>query len=287
MYVVSQRAPRTSARSRPGRRALLGGLACLTALALSAGRAHAQGQPTFRGSTYEPFSGQIVVSLKTTQPRVKYKTLGNVNIRPGLDRAWSRVRGPLTNLLRQELGKGGRWNGQTAYNINVQLASRGQLKAMAFGSVGVQYILKGNRVTLTMTTPTIFGSWADPRFSIDFDVTLTLAVQARVGAPLKVTTASASVNAGRPQGANLSGDVLVAANSIISFFGGPDFLGRIQSQINARQFDASGQVNAALGPVNAAVSRLRLPNLSIIPYYNPTSQRLEIIFVQEQPQIPR
>src|SRR5690348_13386361 len=123
----------SSAVSQRARRAALGGLAALAALTLSAGRAHAQGQPVFRGSTFEPFSGQIVVALKTTQPTVKWKTLGNLNIRPGLDRAWSKVRGPLANVLRKELGKGGRWNGQTAYNIDVQLAGRGQLKAMAFG----------------------------------------------------------------------------------------------------------------------------------------------------------
>jgi hypothetical protein len=276
-------APQPPLRAPKRFRALLSGLACLAALALSAGRAHAQGDLTFRGSTYEPFSGQIIVNLKTTQPTVKWKTLASVNIRPALDRAWSRVRGPLANLLRKELGKGGRWNGQTAYNIDVQLASRGQLKAMAFGSVGVQYILKGNRVTLTMTTPSIFGSWADPRFSIDFDLILTLNVQAQVGAPLKVNTASASVNAGRPQGANLSGDVLVAANNLISFFGGPDFLGRVQSQINARQFDAAGQVNAALAPVNSALTRIRLPNLSMIPYFDQARQRLYIQLVQEVP----
>jgi hypothetical protein len=277
MFVSSP--PRS--RNRGRFRVLLGGLA---ALVLFAGRSQAQ-DFSFRGSTYEPFSGRIILNLKKTQPKVQWTTLAQVNIRPGLDRAWSKVRGPLTNLLRQELGKGGRWNGQTAYNIDVQLAKQGQLKAMAFGSVGLQYILKGNRVTLTMTTPSIFGSWADPRFSIDFDLILTLNVQAQVGAPLKVNTASASVNAGRPQGANLSGDIAVAAANIVRFFGGPDFLGRVQSQINARQFDAAGQVNAALAPLSTALSRIRLPNLTIIPYFDQAGQRLYIQLVQQAPVI--
>jgi hypothetical protein len=260
----------------------LGGLACLATTILTPGRGSADGGQTLRGESFAPFSGEIAVILKQTMPKEQWLTLARVNVKPSVDNAWAKARGPLINQLKQELGKPRRWDGQTAYQIDLNLAQLGELQGRAFGSVGLRYVLRGNSVAFTMTTPTVFGKSADPRFVIDFDLILTVEMQVSLDAPVKVTSATVEVNASEPRGGNLVGDLVKAVAQIGHFFGGPDLVGQVRSRINAIHVNVANQIGGLLADMAPSLSKLNLPNLTLRPYFDVQGQRFYFALTQEK-----
>jgi hypothetical protein len=246
---------------------------------LTAGRVSAADPPTLRGATFEPFSGEIVVTLKQSTPTVRWQTLTTTNIKPLLDDKWSKARGGLTNLLKQELSKPGRFSGQTLRNVEVNLGQRIELQAQGFGSVGLRLIVRGNRVGFNIGSPPF-----DPHFHIDFDLVFTVFAQLSLDAPT-ISSATVNVNASQPQPDNFVGGVVKGIADIAHFFGGPDLAAQVQNQINGMQFDVKGVLDNALNAVKPALAKLRLPNLNVRPLFDKPSQRLYLVLSQDPPTV--
>src|SRR5262245_26850840 len=120
MQRVPEVVVREPRRARRPWRVLLAGSACLLALGLAAVPAAAQ-------SSFPPapFSGEIVVK-KTTRLGGPGTPLASVNVAPVIVKGWARARALLVQDLVKELGRPGRWRGQTASAIDVRLAGRGE-----------------------------------------------------------------------------------------------------------------------------------------------------------------
>jgi hypothetical protein len=150
-------------------------------------------------------------------------------VQPYLTRFLDAYRPQAVQALKAELGRRGRWDGQTAYNMDVRLAKRGQLYAQNL-SLNLRYVLPNNWVTFSMTTPTVFGSSLDPRFTVTFDLVLTVSVSNA----LQATGVQVQVQNAHIQGANLIGDLATAVNDFLHFLGGSDFRKALEGQIDAQ-----------------------------------------------------
>jgi len=120
------------------------------------------------------------------------------------------------------------------------------------GPTALQVVLDipGNNVELKTTTPTVFGSYADPSFRIGFKLLVTLAARAQVGAPnLAVDQAVVRVSNASVHGTNASGTL---TETVADFFGHGSFSRSITDKVNQSQ-DVRVRIQHA---INAAMSRL-------------------------------
>ncbi len=227
-----------------------------------------------------PFSGQIVVVRKNPGAAPGWQEFGAVNIGGRLEQVWKAKHGTAEALLREELGQAKRWNGQTAYDLSVSLADRGQLYARVFPPE-IIYVLPGNSARFHMTSPTIFGKPFDPKFHIDFD--LELVINLDLGRSPQVGSARAVVTNARLRGANVSGTVGLAVTDLVKFLGNDTLRQKLQERINGRGADLSDQIGRDLGQLAGSLPPLT-PNMYLHPIYDRSRNRL-LIEIYESNQI--
>ena len=130
-----------------------------------------------------------------------------------LQRVINENRGRFENDIKAELGKGDLVRkGVTLYNINFRL---GNPNFRFITASNFDYRLNGNYLYCKSTTPTVFGSYADPAFEIHFDVALTGTLIVPPGARPHVERVIASVPRLLVKPRNASGGVVT---SVVRFF---------------------------------------------------------------------
>ena len=144
--------------------------------------------------------------------------------------------------------------------IDCQLNASADLQALP-GANG-QIVLR-----LSVPTNKVFASAEidlvpDPRFSVDFDLQLdlTLAATSDPHRLLRVTKADVHVANAHIDSQNFIGDVLEAANLLVSFIGGPDFMRQAERALEKPAINIVQRANDALPPVNA---QLKLPAMMV------------------------
>ncbi len=115
----------------------------------------------------------------------------------------------------------------------------------------VVYTITGNYLELTTTTPTAFGSYGDPRFSVSFNTTLTAKISVPTQtAPLSVQSVIGSISNAQLDSHNLPADLIQDLASVIAFFGGPNFQAMGQDALDSTSVNLTSYVNSALGQLN-------------------------------------
>lgn len=171
--------------------------------------------------------------------------------RDALNAAWSAARGPLCDQITQQAGVAdGAGKGYTLYNIVCKLAPAGVLflddASGTTGAIDLTFDVPHNYIEATTTQPTVFGAYADPRFSLTYEIALHLRIDL---ANLKVLGVDyAAINASKPDSHNASADVLKALDALL------------QSGI-LRQARAAVQQSGSLDvdAINAALQRAGNP----------------------------
>jgi LGFP repeat len=108
--------------------------------------------------------------------------------------------------------------------ITPHCSFRADVATMGSGSVRVQTYLPDNSFTFHVTTPSVLGSWADPAFSITFDVGATAMVSAP-NSPVGTFSAGPArvwMSNVRLDSHNVTGDVALALKSAYQFVTGTD-----------------------------------------------------------------
>jgi hypothetical protein len=119
------------------------------------------------------------------------------------------------------------------------------------GAFVVVYTITGNYLELTTTTPTVFGSYGDPRFSVLFNSTLTATIALPTQtAPLAVKSVTGSISGAHLDSHNLPADLIQDLASVVAFFGGPNFQAMAQNVLDAQNINLTSYVNTALGQLN-------------------------------------
>lgn len=174
--------------------------------------------------------------------------------------AWDELRPQLRTTLTTRLGKGDLvGDGYTLYDIDVQLCAdvlQSTVQRTPEGDLAVNVVIGRSVVIATSTTPTVLGSWADPRFSVDFGISLRYLVDIPpVAAPMSVTGfEDLRITGPHADSQNLPGDVVflvVRAVELVTGFSLDGTLAELLSQV-----DLAGTANSSLGALNAAVERL-------------------------------
>ena len=135
-----------------------------------------------------------------------------------LNMVWSAVRAPLCDQIVAQAGVAdGAGRGYTLYDINCKLAARGVLfmrdASGTTGAIDLTFEVPHNYFEATTTQPTKAGSWADPRFSLTYEILLHLRVDP---VHLKVLAADyAAINPGRPESHNVAADLLIPIDDLL------------------------------------------------------------------------
>ena len=164
---------------------------------------------------------------------------------------WRQSREQTCEQLKADLGKGDKFaRGVTLYNITCTLGEQGTLTLESGGSSPrFKYVVPGNYLEFTSTQPTVFGSYADPRFSIAYDlhVRFQVAIQ-HTDPPLRVLSAVGEVVNARADSHGFVGDVV---KLVVDLFTGPGFSNLVANHISGPRVNLTNTINAQLGPINA------------------------------------
>lgn len=195
----------------------------------------------------EPFSGRVVIlnRMKGPIPSLGRKRIGAVSVTLPIERAWQAARPVLTDVLLRAANERDIGGGFRTSRNELYLAETGTLYIGVDGQgFTLRYVLAGNNLKTSLRVP--FQTPSDPRFSVNFDAEVTIDVDRSGSGGIVAGPARVKLNVSRPTGANLTGDLVVASNSLVKFLSGKDFIGEGVSTLNSQRFALSTPVNFEL-----------------------------------------
>jgi hypothetical protein len=229
---------------------------------------------------YLSFPGDIllgITSAESSQRRQAWEAI----LQTGAQAAWNQARPQFLQALPGLLGRGNLVGpGWTLYEPVLRLSDqirlgRGHGAASVAGEIPMQLRLGPNLLIAKSTTPSVFGSWVDPKFSVDFGIVIDFSI---IIVPqrmlLSIQVGSAHVTGpdcvGDPHfdSQNAPADVAKALAGVVSpFFGGPDYLQMVESLVGQQDF--AGVLNQALQPVNDALGQLAAEGMGGLAVFFP------------------
>src|SRR5262249_39374400 len=147
--------------------------------------------------------------------------------------------------------------------------------------INVRASLPRNVVLFNVTTPSILGRWADPRFSLDFDLNAStdIRIPATTAGGLSVGPTRLRVANMKLDSQNASGDIARALAQIWSVFSGQDLIGSL-TRDRSFNFD---EIGFSLGEISRVLAA-QGGGLYIVPYLDP---RTHLLTLQATERLPR
>lgn len=139
--------------------------------------------------------------------------------------------------------------GVSIYNSNVRLGNISQQQVVAgpgSNQVSVVILITGNDAEFKTTTPSIFGSYADPSFRVGFNLTVNLKVSTLTN-QIQVDDISANISNANIRGSNLTGTLV---ETFADFFTKGGFSRDVVSNINrgySVKNDLASSIKSAIG----------------------------------------
>jgi hypothetical protein len=185
---------------------------------------------------------------------------------------WNRNRGRLEQLVETLVGsvnRSGRLpKGVTIVRQKARLSS-GCAAVASYdpSAININIKLPRNTLLFNVTTPSVFGQYADPRFSIDFDVSASAKIMlpSTIGQGLALGPLAVAVFNVKPDSQNLTGDLAIAVLKVVEYFSGRDFTAEFTKDRLFR-FDS---IKADLGRFRTALAGLR-KTPKVVAGYDPT-----------------
>lgn len=121
--------------------------------------------------------------------------------------------------------------GYNIHRVNVNLATPDfRWTASGPGRIVANILLPGSNAKFLVTTPTVFGSHADPAFRVGFDIAADVTISvANAEPPVRVGDINARISNASVHGANATGTI---TESVADFFTRGGFSAKITSEIN-------------------------------------------------------
>lgn len=167
--------------------------------------------------------------------------------------AWNQQRDVVCQEITAVVSKpDGFGKGVSGYSVNCAMAETGEFHAFP-GSGPNQarftFKLAGNTLDFTTTTPTVLGSYADPRFRTSYDILVTIQAVIQNGAPLlKVTQAIGQIQNPHVAPGNFAADILTSVSAFV-VKGGLE--GVISKSVAGQKLNLTGRINSSLAQANA------------------------------------
>lgn len=219
---------------------------------------------------YDTFNGYIHFALTATGKMTPSRGF-TINVNTPINQGWQNARRFLTVDFPKRINQSGpSFRGFKPYDVVIR---PGTIRATGLASrqeICLEYIIPGNRIEATFTTPSIvktkvpvFGSIdigldrrADPRIAVDFDIVLRATIAPQLHAVPRLSSASISVRNARLSSRNLSADVLSMANDVVAWVGGPNFRMMAEQEINKQGGRVTDPLANMLKGLNAKVAPL-------------------------------
>jgi hypothetical protein len=177
--------------------------------------------------------------------------------------AWIDSHGTACDELRRTLGAADRIaRGVTAYDIQCDFGRSGELFVDAdhapFGApLHLRFVVPGNLVEFSTTTPTVLGRYADPDFSVRYDLELRVELMLpSAPGPLRVASIRAVPTNSKLDSRNFTAGLGFALNDVNKLFGGSDFVALAQRMIDGTPLNLTGRLDVQLGDLNTSLAAL-------------------------------
>lgn len=95
----------------------------------------------------------------------------------------------------------------------------------------MRIVVPANRLFVRITTPGILPGAADPNFAMTYDLTLRTALtlpDSLAGSVVQGPVVAAASNVSPPQTNSITGNLALAANDVVAFLGGSNFVGALR-----------------------------------------------------------
>jgi hypothetical protein len=166
--------------------------------------------------------------------------------------AWNQQRDQVCQEITATMTKKDAFaKGVSAYNVNCAMADLSEFHAAGTGANQGRFTFKlvGNTLDFTSTTPTVLGSYADPRFKTSYDLLVTIDAVMQSASPiLKITKATGQIQNPHVAPGNFAADILKAVSGFV-VQGGLD--GVVAKSVSGQKMNLTGRINGSLGTANA------------------------------------
>jgi hypothetical protein len=197
-------------------------------------------------SFLSPQAQQLLATPLSTQFQTFWSVTTDSSGQTQRDRAISTAKTEVATSVQSNTG-------QTAYNISANFPAAGRLFAAVTGNLVLQYRLPGEVITFNTTTPTIFGSYADPSFRLTFDMTIEIASPIPAMPCSFSPAASLIIENANISGDNLFGRLAQTVGDIINFFQDePPIFQAAEGQIDGINGISLGSMGDTFGQLAAA-----------------------------------
>jgi LGFP repeat len=169
---------------------------------------------------------------------------------PGLN---DTLRNTLISRVRQKLPSGFGIHSQTNHTTGTSCEARTELWS---NSVSILIRVPGNRMFVRVTTPDGFPGSLDPNFVVTYDLIVRTSIRFPkmvTGSVVQEPVTVQGANVSRPESRSVTGNLVIAANDIISFLGGSDFIAAVR-QGGVAQISS---VNTGVAQLNQKLAQLR------------------------------
>jgi hypothetical protein len=230
-----------------------------------------------RAQDYEPYPGGVTLLTQTFDPTHPTQSIvkpvfGDPQLMSQvIGAAWQASRATIDDQIIAQLGKSDSVaKGVTPYDIVSRVGASGDLSVQTGSysggsTVNLRYLVHGNSVEFTCTQPTVLGKWADPRFSLDYDLELTMAMNlADASGAVRMTSVTARILNPKIDSHGIIADTIFVANDVSKFFKGPNFIQAAQNAINGKTFDFTAPLNKGLAPFNALLAKYGGQGFSLV-----------------------
>lgn len=194
----------------------------------------------------------------------------NPKLLDALARAWDDHRSTIDREIEKELGK---LNPKLPRKVNFARQHSELAKAKITTAVNrrnplnptldVEFEVKGNLLTTRFTTPTVFGSYADPEFKVTYDIRAVVKIpvpeRARM---LKASEATFEVQNVHIEPENETAKLVDFATDVYHLLGGKDYKATAEKLLS-QKFDLKDRVNGALKPVNKELEKVTNANTTV------------------------
>jgi hypothetical protein len=144
---------------------------------------------------------------------------------PGLN---DTLRNVLLSRIRTKLPSGFGVHSQSNHTTGAACEARAELAGRA---VSIRILVPGNRMFVRVTTPDGFPGALDPNFAVTYDLVVSTSLtfpETVAGSVVQGPVTVQGMNVSRPETRSVTGNLVIAANDVSTFVGGPDFLAAVR-----------------------------------------------------------
>lgn len=193
--------------------------------------------------TSSPTSARSVFQSRDYPGAVKLLLNNSGLMEQVVTKSWNeRGKGITEQKIKESLNGKGVSKGVNVYDANVNIGGISQQRVTSAGDnhINVALIIPGNSTKFTTTTPTIFGSYADPSFRVGFDLEVNLKISTLTNR-IQIDDVKVGISGTNIHGSNATGTLVETFGDFFTKGGfSRDILAKINSDSSVKDRLAGG-----------------------------------------------